>query len=138
MPADPLLYERLKSYLDRQSATDSGTLQPRPGLPAQLAALGEIFPLFEWVTAGGGAQVFGIRRLVDQAPFRLSDLRARGFRTESVRHPVRPPIKGSVEHYLIAQLLTAEAAVVYLCMYAPSGEWYLLDEHRITRRAAER
>jgi hypothetical protein len=136
MPADPLLFDRLKSYLSRQPELDDLHLQENFAWPPQLLPLRESFPSFQWVRVGDATdgRTFGIRRLVDQSPFRLSDLRASGYRTESVRHPVRPPVKGSVEHYLVAELLTPETAVVYLCMCTPSQEWFVLDEHRIGRK----
>lgn len=102
--------------------------------PPALVPWRDTLPLFEWLRAGDDAapRFFGIRRLIGQAPFRLSDLRARGYHTASSRRPVRPPVTGSVEHYLIAEIPGPEMALVNLCMLSPPEGWYVLDEHRIT------
>lgn len=134
MTAAPSLLDKLTDYLTRHTELDGERLQGAFDWPSPFAALRESLPAFDWLCAQGTPpRIFGIRPLVDQAPFRLSDLRAQGFKTESVRHPVRPPVKGSVEHYLIAQLVGPQSAVIYLCMYTQSQEWFVLDEHRISR-----
>lgn len=135
MSADRPLTEKLGNFLKVQHGIGSERLRQEFVCPPEMLALQECFPLFEWSGIEGTdrTRVVGIRRLVDQTPFRLSDFRALGFRTESVRHPVRPPIAGGVEHYLIAELLAPGTARVSFCMYVPPQEWYVLDEHQLSR-----
>jgi hypothetical protein len=135
MSVDWPLPERLKSYLVVHSRLNHVDLQADPSWPPQYAGLLASLPAFQWLYASRqpGLRLFGIRPLVDQSPFRLSGLRARGYLTRSSRRPVRPPVNRLVEHYLIAEVSAPDSAVVYLCMYAPSGEWYVLDEHSIWR-----
>lgn len=139
MTAASSLLDKLKDYLTRHTELDGERLQGGFDWPPSFVALRESFPSFDWlcvpaiVTQGAAPRIFGIRPLVDQSPFRLSDLRTQGFKTESARYPVRPPVKGSVDHYLIAELTGPQSAVIYLCMYTQSQEWVVLDEHRISR-----
>jgi hypothetical protein len=137
MAAEQLLRDRLGSFLRQREKVAGRHLQADFVCPPQLVTLLDCLPGFDWMGVNYPARVrvFGIRKLVDLAPFRLSDLRALGFRTESTRHPIRPPVKGFVEHYLVAELLTPETARVYLCMHVPADKWYVLDEHLLTREA---
>jgi hypothetical protein len=135
MSPDRPLVGTLGNYLTLHTGLDEASLLGDFPWPPPLAHWRESFQLFEWLGTREkpAGRIFGIRRLVDQSPFRLSQLRAHGYRTESSRRPIRPPIKGSVEHYLIAQIVTPDTALVYLCMHSAPQEWYVLDEHRIVR-----
>ncbi len=127
------LSERLKSYLTLHARLKGEDLRQGPPWPPEFSALQAALPSFLWLYAGRQPRLYGIRPLVDQVPFRLSDLRDHGYHAVSSRHPVRPPVNGVVDHYLIAELNVADTAQVYLCMYVPPGEWYVLDEHRLMR-----
>lgn len=132
MTAEASLLLKLTTYLTRHIKLDSNGLKDAFGWPLELEFIRGNLPSFAWLSANGPPlRIFGIRRLIGQAPFRLSDLRTRGYRTESLRHPVRPPVKGSVDHYLIAEILGPKAAVIFLCIQTQEGEWFVLDEHRI-------
>jgi hypothetical protein len=134
MSPDRHLLDTLGNYLTLHTGLDEARLLKEFPWPPAMEQWRESFQRFHWLaTRDDPPGLFGIRRLVDQAPFRLSELRTRGYRTESTRRPVRPPIKGAVEHYLIAQVLAADSALVFLCMHAAPAEWYVLDEHRIVR-----
>lgn len=126
----------LADYLADQRKVGPERLRREFDWPAVLSPLRERFTLFQWAGLEDGPELryFGIRRLVDSIPFRLSDLRALGYRTTSSRRPVRPSVEGLVQHYLIAELDGADSAWLSLCMYAGTGRWYVLDEHRISRR----
>src|SRR5262245_6534893 len=120
MSADPSLLDKLGNFLKAQQGIGDGRLQEALVCPSPLVRMQELFPQFEWACIEGSPpRLAGVRRLVGPTPFRLSDFRALGFRTDSVRHAVRPPVAGGTEHYLIAELLTPHAAKVYLCMHVP-------------------
>src|SRR5688572_1028223 len=119
--AERLLRERLGSYLKMQGQAEGAHFERDFVCPKRLLNMQAALALFQWVQwrDNGHMRVLGIRRLVDRSPFRLSDLRARGFNIESIRYPIRPPVEGSVEHYFIAELLGAWEAKVFLCMHVP-------------------
>lgn len=133
MPADIALMERLICFL--KATEPASEMQFRDGFecPEPFKALHASFPSFEWfISRAEPPRILGIRNLVASSPFRLSDLKAQGLHTESIRYPIRPPIRGRVEHYLVAELLTPVQAKVFLCMHVMPQEWFVLDEHRIT------
>ena len=132
MSAEGMLAEKLGSFLAAQEPRVETRFRDRFECPPSFADLHGKFPSFEWfLSTGSPPRAFGIRTLVGRSPFRLSDLKGQGLQTESIRYPIRPPVKGLVEHYLVAELLAPDRAKVLLCMHVSPEQWYVLDEHRI-------
>ncbi len=131
-----VLRRKLLSFVrSRQEVTE--WMEPEFTWAAGMLELAQqkIFEGFEWSSflSLGGASVFGIRGY--RGGFAPGDLHRTQLRAESsLVHPA-PVALASSEHYVVAELLSAERVLLSICVHCPPVDWHVLEEHVLVRNA---
>lgn len=99
-------------------------------------ARSELFAGFQWLCLhrAAGPRIIGIRPFSDQADICRSRVESAGFDVQTTHHADRPSGQGNVEHFLVAQLVSQDKAIVHVCTHVPPDDWYVVDEHALRRR----
>jgi len=78
-------------------------------------------------------KVLGIRALFTAPFLSLDELIAAGFCIESRSPPDQTAVLGAAEHYVVAELLSADAVNLYDCVHEPPRTWHVRAEHTLRK-----
>ncbi|HKZ74397.1 MAG TPA: hypothetical protein VJ011_10045 [Steroidobacteraceae bacterium] len=99
----------------------------------------EPFTRFQWIGLRtlSSVRAFGIRPLIHEPFFSLGDFETAGFDIETA-HSLSAHPSSAAGHYIVAELISENAATVYDCAYHSMSGWHIHAEHTLSRRPERR